>query len=121
MSNEDQLAKGKEAIVLEKKILRSHGKEYLAELRGLDNSGLEGKLLGLANHNQEIITTKNGDEELEDAKNRHNNLAGVYKDQLAGNKILSRFIHLILKEAQGETEFSETSKTDDTGISLSVN
>ena len=117
MSNEDQLAKGKEAIVLEKKILRSYGKEYIAELRGLDKSGLEGKLLGLANHNQEIITTKNNDEELEKAKDHHNGLASVYKDQLAGNKILSRFIHLILKESIEESGYA----TNDTQISLSVN
>ncbi len=115
-SNDDNLAKGKESIELEKKLKRKYGKEFIAELRGLDKSGLEGKLLGMANHNQEIITTKNRDEELEKAKDHHNELASVYKDQINANKDKTRFIHLILKEQSGDVDYAE----NDTQISLSV-
>lgn len=98
MSNEEQLGKGKESIELEKKLSRKYGNGFVSEIRGLDKAGLENKLLGLANHNQEVITTKNNDRELEVAKDKKNELEAPYRDQIAANKIKTRFIHLILKE-----------------------
>ena len=113
MGNQEQLAKGKEAVELEKKLTRKYGKEFAQELRGMDKSGLENKLLGLVKHSQEIITTKNRDEELELAKDKHNELEAPYKDQVKANKEKSRFIHLILKE-KDPGEYS----TDYTQITL---
>ncbi len=116
MGNQEQLAKGKEAIELEKKLTRKYGKEFVAELRGLDKSGLESKLLGLANHNQEVITQKSNDRELELAKDKKNELEAPYKDQIAANKVKTRFIHLILKEKINDIDTG----VNNTSISLSA-
>ena len=94
----DQLSAEKEVVKLEKKLSRKYGDSFASELRGLSKDELGYKLLGLANHNQEIITTKARDMDLELAKDKYYELRAPYDDQVRANKEKSRFIHLLIKD-----------------------
>lgn len=94
----DQLSAEKETVKLEKKLIKKYGKSFASELRGLSKSELDNKLLGLTNHNQEIITTKGRDLHLELAKDKYFELRAPYDDQVRANKEKSRFLHLLIKE-----------------------
>ena len=98
MSNEDRLLEEKEIIKLEKTVLRTMGEEYIAEVRMLSKEQLEYKLLSLAKHLQEIITTQNNDEALTQAKDKKTELEAPYREQKKGNASISRFISLLLKD-----------------------
>jgi hypothetical protein len=93
----NELSQQKEIVKLEKQL---NDETLASELRGLTKKELEFKLLELAKHAQEIVTTRNSDEELTDAKNVVKELSAPYNDQLKGNKLMSRFIHLLVKEKE---------------------
>lgn len=86
----------KEIVVLEKKL----GDGLVNELRAMGPKELEVKLLQLSHHREEIVTTQNNDDELNDAKNLVKELAAPYREQLSQNKLKCRIIHLILKEKE---------------------
>lgn len=92
MSNE--LSQKKEITKLEEKL----GEGVAADFRSMPIKELEFKLLELSKHMQEIITTQNGDEALQDAKDLVKELSAPYREQTAGNKLKQRFIHLLIKD-----------------------
>ena len=87
---------------IERKLANDHGENYTSELRGLSKQDLEYKLLQLANHREEITTTKNNDQELQFIKEKVKELNAPYSEQLRENNRKSRFIHLLLKEKSDE-------------------
>ncbi len=92
-----ELSQQKEIVKLEKQL---NDETLASELRGLTKKELEFKLLELAKHAQEIVTTRNDDEALTCAKNVVKDLNAPYNDQLKGNKLMARFIHLLVKEKE---------------------
>lgn len=82
------------------KIEKLLGEGVAANLRGLTKSELEFKLLQLANHREEIQTTQNNDEELQNTKELLKELKAPYNEQLKDLKNKSRFIHLLIKEQE---------------------
>jgi hypothetical protein len=87
-----------ELTKLEKKLAEMQGEGYCSELRGLDKKALEFKLLEMAKHREEIVTTKNMDEEYQLAREKVKELNAPYSEQMKHNKIKTRFLHLLLKE-----------------------
>jgi len=83
---------------LEEKLNDKHGESYVQGLLELNKKELEHKLMMLANHKEEVVTTRNEDEEYQLAKEKVKDLNAPYKDQLNENKLKSRFIHLLLKD-----------------------
>lgn len=90
----DKLKESKEIVKIEKKI----GDSSALHFRGMSKSELEYKLLELANHKEEIVTTQKEDEQLNDTKALLKELNAPYKEQLQQNKLKCRFIHLLMKE-----------------------
>jgi hypothetical protein len=92
MSN--QLAEKKEIVKLEEKL----GEGVAADFRAMPVKELEFKLLELSKHMQEIVTTQKEDEELQNAKDLVKELSAPYREQMGGNKLKQRFIHLLIKD-----------------------
>lgn len=90
----DKLREELEKTKLEKAL----GTEYVAELGNLTKLELEVKLLDLSKHEQALITTKNNDAALIEAKEVVRSLNEPYREQLKGVKQRSRFIALLLDE-----------------------
>lgn len=95
MENEAKLREEVEKTKIERAL---NDEEYVAELEGMSKVELEQKLLGLAKHEQEIISTKNNDDELNAAKRKASVLGSPYREQLKFNKLKARLVNLILKE-----------------------
>lgn len=90
----EKLNESKEIVKLEKKL----GENNASHFRGMSKSELEYKLLEMANHREEIVTTQKNDTQLNDTKELLKELNAPYKEQLQQNKLKCRFIHLLLKE-----------------------
>lgn len=88
----------KELITLEKKV----GEQAAQELRNLPVKELEFKLLQLAKHKEEIVTTAKNDLKLQEARDLVKELNAPYKEQATQVKNKSRFIALLIKEMKGE-------------------
>ena len=93
-----KLLEEKEMILLEKKI----GGDIASEFRSLSSTDMEYKLLQLAKHKEDIISTKNADVALQSAKDEVKELNAPYKDQLKQNELKARFLALLIKELKGE-------------------
>lgn len=94
----DKLKENKEIVKLEKAI----GDSSTSHFRGLTKSELEFKLLELAKHREELVTTEKEDEELQRAKDLIKELKAPYAEQNKHNKLKCRFIHLLIKEKSCE-------------------
>jgi hypothetical protein len=97
----DKLSEKKEIIALEKKLKNNGQEHFVEELRNMSLGELEFKLKDLAKHNQAIITTKKQDDELLEAKAHVKSLSAPYNEQVAANKLKSRFIGLLIQEIEG--------------------
>ena len=83
---------------LESKLNNKHGESYVQNLLELSKKELEFKLLELAKHKEEVVTTRNNDEEYQLAKEKVKDLNAPYKEQLGENKLKARYIHLLIKD-----------------------
>lgn len=101
----------KEVTKLEKALIKDGREDFVLEMRRADISQLETKLLGLAKHSQEITNTKNRDEELLAAKQRKSELEAPYREQTNYNKKLARFVSLVLKDEEGDTDEVNSSES----------
>lgn len=88
----------KELTNLERYLIREGRKEFVDEIRKSDPSAREAKLLSLAKHRQQIVTTMSEDSELKSARDNAKTLAAPYNEQKRMNDKLCRFIHLINKD-----------------------
>jgi len=105
----------KEITILEKKLKSD---SFASELRGMTVKELEFKLLQLSNHREEIVTTKNDDDQYQSAKELVKEMAAPYNEQMKMNKIKSRFIHLLLKEKQDEATHSDGASISTPNVQL---
>ena len=84
------------------KFLKKEGRNDLIQgLKGATLDEMNAKLLGYAKHAQEIIDTKNRDEELKNARQRVKVLNEPYREQLNMNKKLARYTALVIKDEEG--------------------
>lgn len=90
----DNLYDEKEKTKLERLV----GDSFASEVARLQNKQLEEKLLALAKYEQEIITSKNNDDELIKARQHIKFLNEPYRDSLKLNKAKARLIALTLQE-----------------------
>lgn len=84
-----------EITKLEKKLA---DEELMASLRACDKKELEFRLLQLAKHAEEITTTRNNDQTLNECADELKELKAPYTEQMKGVKLKARIIHLLLKE-----------------------
>ncbi len=98
MSLSDQ----KEIVKLEKKLIDLRSESYVSELRGLNSSELDSKLLELAKHKQEIITSMKNDDELNRIAEEAKELKKPYNESKKQNELISRFVGLLIKEKELE-------------------
>jgi hypothetical protein len=97
-----ELTLEKETTKLEKYLVKQGRKDFVEAMRNASASELDSKMLSLAKHREEIATTKSNDTELETAKEKKKDLEAPYREQLAMNKKLSRFVGLMMKEMGNE-------------------
>lgn len=83
-----------EITSLERKLEES----FASEKRGMTVSQLEFELLQLSKHKEDIVTSRNEDDELQRIKELVKELAAPYRESLKANTLKSRFIALLLKE-----------------------
>ena len=57
-------------------------------------------------HEQAIVTTKENDDDLNNAKEKAKFLASPYKEQLKFNKIKARLVGILLEEKYSDSEIS---------------
>jgi hypothetical protein len=91
----------KEITIIENKLKKIEDESYANELRSLSTEDLNFKLLQMAKHREEIITTRNEDAEYQAAKELVKEMSAPYNEQTRINKLKSRFIALLLKEERG--------------------
>lgn len=89
----------KELTKLEKYLIKQGRGDLVQELRSLDNDTRRDRLMKQAVHEQEILDTKEKDEELKKAKEQARFLAGSYNEQTRMVKKISRFIHLLIEDS----------------------
>lgn len=94
MNNEEKLRDPTELTKLTRKL----EKEYVTDMYNLSKKELDEKLLALAKEEQEIVTTRSNDGELEKAINHKRSLDEPHREQLKMNKIRKRFVSLLIKE-----------------------
>lgn len=89
----------KELTKLEKYLVKQGRVDLVQELRSLDNDSRRERLMKQAVHEQEILDTKEKDEELKKAKEQARFLAASYNEQTRMVKKISRFIHLLIEDS----------------------
>lgn len=90
----DRLNEEKEIIKLEKKL----GKLFAEEIRSLSAEQLKQRLVGLAQHRQEIREAKRNDEHLFKVSEEKKQLEAPYRDSLKDNELRSTFVVKVLEE-----------------------
>lgn len=95
-----KLSAEKEIVKLEKKLRKIQNEEIISELRASDVQKLNQHILTLAKQQQDIVTAKANDEELELLLDRKKELEAPYNESLKINKLKARFISLLLKEKE---------------------
>jgi hypothetical protein len=96
--NEKRLREEKELLKIEKTL----GSEFVAEIRSLKFDELNQKLFQLAKYEQEIITAKNQDDKLLDAKELVKELNTPYREALTVNRQKARLVGLIIAERESD-------------------
>jgi len=94
--NEKRLREENELLKLEKTL----GSEFVVEIRSLNSNELNQKLFQLAKYEQEIISAKNQDDKLLDAKELVKELNAPYRESLKANRQKARLVGLIISERE---------------------
>ena len=89
----------KEITKLEKYLVKQGRGDLVQELRSLDNDKRRDRLMKQAVHEQEILDTKEKDEDLKKAKETARDMAASYNEQTRMVKKISRFIHLLIEDS----------------------
>lgn len=93
-----ELKKQKEIVVLEKRLNKEFGEGFTSDLRALPVSELDFKLLQMAKHFEEIVTTQREDDKLRKAREGVRELNAPYVEQKKQNKLKSRFLALLIED-----------------------
>lgn len=101
----EKLHQEKEIVSLEKKILKLVEKgelpdSQIEQLRGLARHDLDIELLRLAKQREETVSAQKNDEELQKKKEEVRELNAPYAEQLKKNKLLARFVALLIGEKE---------------------
>ena len=94
----NRLADEKEIVKLEKTLKKHFSEEKIGELRALSIAQLDLELMKLSKERESEISAQKRDDELEKARQVVKELNAPYKESLKKNKLLSRFVALILEE-----------------------
>lgn len=87
-----------ELTKLERFLKKEDRLDFVNEVRSLDLTKLDAKLLGLSKHREEIVTGRDQDNDLRNAKAHARDLGATYRKQLKVNEKMARFIALHMKD-----------------------
>ena len=81
--------------------------QFVESIAGLNVGDLEKNLLIYSKHQQDTELARKLDTELQDAKETVKDLGGPYRDTLSALKMKLAYIHILMKEKDGDFDIEE--------------